>query len=139
MTNVINISMEDIEQLEEPTAETYIRENIEKANTLLDLALDNIRERGKVSAEMTKSIASLVDSITAAATSLISAQENAFGLQIKEEMLQLKKRELDLKSLSGGNQSPTQQNIFVGSFGDLLKQINANKNDNLLDNIEKIN
>ena len=108
--------------LEKSPAE-YIRENIEKANLLLDLALENVSQRQKVSAEMMKSISSLVDSITTAATSLISADENTWGLQIRADMLRLKEREIDLKSLSGGAK-PQQQNIFVGSFGELLKQIN---------------
>jgi hypothetical protein len=99
----------------------YIRNNIEKANKLLDLALENVAEKKRVSPEMMKSISSLIDSITTAATSLISADENAWGLQIKEDMIRLKEREIDLKSLSGAK--PSQQNIFVGSFNDLLKQI----------------
>jgi hypothetical protein len=117
--------MDNIEELDKKTAENYIRENIEKANTLLDLALTNVTERQKVSAEMMKSIASLVDSITTAATSLISAEENSWGLQIRADMLKLKEREIELKSLTGGIGKPSQQNIFVGSFGELLKQINA--------------
>jgi hypothetical protein len=102
----------------------YIRENIEKANFLLDLALENVSERKKISAEMMKSISSLIDSITTASTSLISADENVWGLQIRQDMVRLKEREIELKSLSGGPSKPSQQNIFVGSFGDLLKQIN---------------
>jgi hypothetical protein len=105
------------------TPADFIRDNIEKANLLLDLALENVTERKKVSAEMMKSISSLVDSITTASTSLITAEENAWGLQIREDMLKLKEREIELKSLSG-TAKPAQQNIFVGSFGELLKQIN---------------
>jgi len=108
-----------------PTPADYIRDNIEKANLLLDLAINNISERQKVSAEMMKSISSLIDSITTAASSLISAEENSWGLQIKSEMVKLKERELDLKSLTGNSGKPSQQNIFVGSFGDLMKQLNA--------------
>jgi hypothetical protein len=116
--------MNTLEELDSrPSAEDYIRGNIEKANTLLDLALSTVTERQKVSAEMMKSISSLVDSITTAATSLISAEENSWGLQIRADMLKLKEREIELKSLTGAK--PSQQNIFVGSFNDLLKQINA--------------
>ena len=112
------------EVTDKPSAEDYIRENIEKANALLDLVLTNIADRKKVSSEMLKSVSSLVDSITTAANSLISAEENSWGLQLKSEMLKLKERELDLKSLTGGSK-PSQQNIFVGSFNELLKQINS--------------
>jgi hypothetical protein len=117
----INKLMED---LDKKTAEDYIRENIEKANALLDLAMVNINERKKISSEMMRSIAGLVDSITTAATSLISAEENSWGLQIRADMVKLKEREIDLKALNGIPKAPQQQNIFVGSFGDLLKQIN---------------
>lgn len=113
--------MEDIN----PTAEEFIRKNIAKANTLLDLALNNVTERNKVSAEMMQSISKLIDSITTAANALIVAEDNTWGLQIKADMLKLKEREIDLKSLSGGASRPPQQNIFVGSFGELLKQINV--------------
>ena len=114
----------EIEEIEEKSPADYIRENIEKANDLLDIALNNVAERGKVSAEMMGSISRLIDSITTASTSLITAEENALGLQIRADMLKLKEREIDLKSLSVGGRQPAQQNIFVGSFNDLLKQIN---------------
>jgi hypothetical protein len=113
-----------MEELDKKTAEEYIRDNIEKANYLLDLAITNISDRQKISAEMMKSIASLVESITTAANSLISAEENAFGLQIRADMVRLKEREIELKSLTSGTPKSQQQNIFVGSFNDLLKQIN---------------
>ena len=112
----------EIEEIEEKSPADYIRENIEKANDLLDIALNNVAERGKVSSEMMGSISRLIDSITTASTSLITAEENAWGLQLKADMLRLKEREIDLKSL-GSQRSPSQQNIFVGSFTDLLKKI----------------
>jgi hypothetical protein len=117
--------MDTQEPLEEKSPADYIRENIEKANYLLDIAITSVEDKGKVSAEMMKSISSLIDSITTASTSLISAEENAWGLQLREDMVKLKEREIDLKSLAGSSGGkPSQQNIFVGSFNDLLKQIN---------------
>ena len=113
----------DNEEDKKITAEEYIRENIEKANFLLDIALESVGQKQKVSAEMMQSISRLIDSITTASTSLISDEENEWGLQIKEEMIRLKEREIELKSISG-TPKPSQQNIFVGSFNDLLKQIN---------------
>ena len=91
----------------------------------MDLVLAKVSNSERISAEMVRSISSLVDSITTAANALIVAEADAVGLQIKSDLLELKKRELDLKALTvPGQKIPSQQNIFVGSFGELLKQIN---------------
>jgi hypothetical protein len=126
MKHDINSYMDEIMDVtnEKPSAEDYIRDNISKANVLLDLVMDKVTSAERVSAEMMQSISRLIDSITTAANSLITAEDANFGLQIKADMVRLKEREIDLKSLNGVSR-PTQQNIFVGSFGDLMKQINT--------------
>jgi len=119
LTRGININMENENK---KTSEDFIRENIDKANYMLDMAIEAFSE-GQLKPSMVEAVARLIDSVTTAANALITAETDSFGLQIKADMLKLKERELDLKTSIGGK--PTnQQNIFVGTFNDLLKQIN---------------
>ena len=111
--------MENIAKL---TTEEIIRENIDKANYLIDIALSNIKE-DNLTSRMIEAISKLIDSVTTAANTLITSENDIFNLQIKTDMLELKKRELDLKSVISGTQK-NQNNIFVGSFKELMKQIN---------------
>jgi hypothetical protein len=105
------------------SSEDFIRDNIDKANILLDKILEQVGNARGVSGIMVQAVAKLIDSITQAANSLISAEENSWSLQLKSDLMELKRKEFDLKISSMVPGRTPQQNIFVGSFGELLKQI----------------
>ncbi len=117
------------------TSEDIIRENIDKANFLFDIALAQVSapdSKGRIatiSGAKLEAISKLIDSITKAAETLISAESDQFGLQIKADMVRLKERELQLKNVTVPV-GHTQNNIFVSTFSDLVKQIKNIPRDN---------
>lgn len=116
---------EPIEE-EKPTAQDIIRDNIERANDFLDLITEQLKG-GNVSGIMLQAVAKMIDSVTTAANALISAEAENWGLQLRADMLNLKERELKLKQLSGGPPRASGNNVFLGSFGELIGQINQPK------------
>jgi hypothetical protein len=120
--------MEEVE-IQEKSPEEIIRENIDKANILLDHALGEV-ESGVVTARMIEVTARVIDTITSAADKLIMAQNESLGLLFKQDMLKLKEKEILLRGKAEhvSIENLTQQNIIVKSREDLLKLMQEDPN-----------
>lgn len=105
---------------QKPSAEDLLRENIIKANTLLDMALESSKAEGLTSLWVER-IAKLIDSITLAAEKIIGAGAGFMDLEIKRDLVTLKSRELELRAVPGGGIKTLTQNVFNMTREDALK------------------
>jgi hypothetical protein len=116
------------EYIEQPTPEEVIRENISKANYLLDLAISNI-ESGNINPRMLETTAQLLNSITNATGILMSTATDMIGMDLKSKLVELKEKELEMKNKAiteGGTKNLT-QNLIVASHSELMKLLNDKK------------
>ena len=134
MEEIIEIEQEKV--LDSP--ETIIRLNIDKANRLLDAALNEVLSEpsgdlddimsiasvDKLNSRRIEVISRLIDSITTAAEKLITAENEGLGLLLRQDMLKLKEKELELKGERvpvSLNQQFTQTNVIIKTREELLK------------------
>lgn len=99
-------------------AEKIIKDNIDRANDLLDKVQEEITS-GNFSARVVEVAGQLINSVTQAAKELLSSSMNRRHLFIKDKILALKRRELDIKQL--GAARPKNQNLIIASREDVLK------------------
>jgi len=99
-------------------AEKIIRDNIDRANDLLDKVQEEMG-KGNFSARMVEVAGQLINSVTAAAKELLANSMNRKHLLLKDKVLMLKRRELDIRQL--GADKPKNQNLIVASREDVLK------------------
>lgn len=126
-------TIEDIEQEvdefereweQENMPQEKIKDNIERANEILDTILSEING-GNMEPRMFEVAGQLVNSVTAAAKELMSDENYKRYLQLREEMVKLKKIEIDKKFNRGPN--VTNQNLIITNREDLLKIIGSPK------------
>ena len=99
-------------------AEKIIKDNIDRANDLLDKVQEEINT-GNFSARVVEVAGQLINSVTQAAKELLSSSMNRRHLFLKDKILALKRRELDIKEL--GAARPKNQNLIIASREDVLK------------------
>jgi hypothetical protein len=104
--------------------EKIIRENIHKANQILDAAIDAVM-RGMLEPRMIEVAVKAVESITTAAMALNNTSLGFGKLNIEEEMLEIKRKELELKAqqISIGHGIKNQTNIIVASREEVMKAL----------------
>lgn len=136
--NRISLSEEfDIENLEnqvidfpisnegEDDPDIIIKENIERANRILDQVEEELTN-GNFSARLVEVAAKVLDSVTNAASQIQSTSYNNDYLQLKERMLLLKKSELDYKVKNLRRPNVANQNIIFTDRESILKALRNN-------------
>ena len=103
-----------------------IRDNIEKANEILDQVTDELTN-GNFSARLVEVAGQLINSITAAGKELIGDRNYQAYLLLKNRMLELEKEKLEVRKL--GNKRPTNQNLIIANREDVLKLLNKDSSD----------
>lgn len=107
---------------DEESPEIIIRKNIERANRILDVALDSI-ERGLVEARIIEVAIKAVESVTTAAMALNTTAIGFGKLDLEEDMLEIKHKELELKAqqaVLGAGGVKNQTNIIVASREEVM-------------------
>ncbi len=123
------IELERVEEEQEPDPfeeewnkendpRNIIRDNIERANNILDLVEEELKN-GNMTARMVEVAANLINSVTAAGKELISDENYKVYLHLRERMVKLKDKEIELKRLK--KDSPKNQNLIIASREDVLK------------------
>jgi len=84
------------------TPDQILKENIERANRVLDILEDDALERKVISARKAEVMAQLINAVTNAANSIISDEYNKDYLQLRRSVLQLKEKELRIKEIGTG-------------------------------------
>lgn len=110
---------------DEESPEKIIRQNIEKANQILDAAIDAVL-RGMLEPRMIEVAVKAVESITTAAMALNNTSLGFGKLDIDEQMLEIKRKELELKAqqvISGQQGVKNQTNIIVASREEVMKAL----------------
>jgi len=116
---VPDIVIEDLFELDtDEETEKIIKDNIDRANDLLDKVQEEIGE-GNFSARVVEVAGQLINSVTQAAKELLVNSNNKKHLLLKEKILMLKKREIDIKQIGAG--TPKNQNLIIASREDVLK------------------
>lgn len=114
-----------IQNEEGDSPEKIIRENIFKANQILDAAIDAVM-RGMLEPRMIEVAVKAVESITTAAMALNNTSLGFGKLNIEEEMLEIKRKELELKAqqlVMGQGNIKNQTNIIVASREEVMKAL----------------
>jgi hypothetical protein len=107
---------DDFDDLAE--AEKVIKDNIDRANDLLDKVQTEITN-GNFSARMVEVAGQLINSVTQAAKELMTNAHTKRQIILKDKVLMLKRREIDIRQLSSN--TPKNQNLIVASREDVLK------------------
>jgi hypothetical protein len=113
---------------DEESPDKIIRENIVKANKILDVTIDAV-VRGVIEPRMIEVAVKAVESITTAALALNNTSIGFGKLNIEEEMLQIKRKELELKTqqLAQGSIKNMTNNIIMTSREEVMKAIASNQ------------
>lgn len=101
-----------------------IRSNIERANSILDLIEEELRN-GNMTARLVEVAAALINSVTMAGKELISDENYKVYLQLKERMVYLKNKEIEMKRMK--KEAPKNQNLIIASREDVLKMLSDKK------------
>ena len=104
---------------DENNPRTIIKDNIERANTILDRVELEINS-GNFSARLVEVAGNIINSITVASKELISDENYKQYLSLRKKLVKYKKLEVDFK-ISGRNQKVTNQNLILTNREDLLK------------------
>jgi hypothetical protein len=109
---------------DEESPDKIIRENIVKANQILDVTIDAV-VRGVIEPRMIEVAVKAVEAITTAALALNNTSIGFGKLNLEEEMLQIKRKELELKTqqLSQGGLKSLTNNIILTSREEVMKAI----------------
>jgi len=124
--DVIDVAAETVSVTEdEDEAVRILKQNIEKANVLLDKCIAEMNN-GNFSARLVEVSSLLVNSVTTASGQILAHQDAQQGLQIKESMIRLKSKEVLIreKYLSGKEAkegSGTNQQLVITDRETILK------------------
>jgi hypothetical protein len=117
--------MEDIERqvdrltlVSEDDPEEVIKENIKRANRILDIVEGEI-ERGNITARMVEVASALMNTVTASSKEVMSNINYKKYLQVREAMVKYKYDELEVKK--NQYRTPTSQNIILSDRESVLK------------------
>jgi hypothetical protein len=89
--------------IENSTPDQILKNNIERANRVLDILEDDALERKVISARKAEVMAQLINAVTNAANSIISDEYNKDYLQLRRSVLQLKEKEMRIKEIGTGD------------------------------------
>lgn len=89
------------------TPDQILKENIDRANRVLDILEYDANERKTMSARKAEVMAQLINAVTNAANSIISDDYNKDYLQLRKSVLQLKEKEVRIKEIGTGEHGVT--------------------------------
>lgn len=112
------------EWIEETGDIQILKDNIDRANTILDKVQDEV-EGSNFSARLVEVAGQLINSITVGVKTIIDNTNYNNYLGLKKQLVLLKKREVDIKALK--LDKPKTQNLIVASREDVLKLIEEKK------------
>lgn len=104
---------------DENNPRTIIKDNIDRANAILDKVELEINS-GNFSARLVEVAGNIINSITVASKELISDENYKQYLVLREKLVKYKKIEVDWK-VSGRTNKVTNQNLILTNREDLLK------------------
>lgn len=104
---------------------TIIKNNIERANAILDKVEIEINS-GNFSARLVEVAGNIINSITAASKELISDENYKQYLVLRKKLVKYKKLEVEWK-ITGKSNKITNQNLILTNREDLLKLMNKDK------------
>jgi hypothetical protein len=114
----IKREVESISFNEKTDPEEILRENINRANRILDRVEQEI-EGGNFTARMVEVAGNILNTVTNSSKEIISNINYKKYLQIREAMVKYKYDELEAKKSKF--RSPTNQNIIVSNREDIMK------------------
>jgi len=109
----------------EDNPRTIIKDNIERANVILDKVESEINS-GNFTARLVEVAGNIINSITAASKELISDENYKQYLLLREKLVKYKKLEVEWK-ITGKSNKVTNQNLILTNREDLLKLMNKDK------------
>ena len=112
------------EWIEETGDIQILKDNIDRANTILDKVQDEV-EGSNFSARLVEVAGQLINSITVGVKTIIDNTNYNNYLNLKKQLVLLKKREVDIKALK--LDKPKTQNLIVASREDVLKLLERKK------------
>jgi hypothetical protein len=101
-----------------------IRDNIERANKILDTVEEELNN-GNITARLVEVATGLINSVTQASKELITDENYQVYLQIRNRMLLLKDKEIEMKRKK--KEAPKNQNLIIASREDVLKLLKEPK------------
>lgn len=110
----------------EESPQTKIEENIERANTILDLVEEELRG-GNFSARLVEVAAGLINAVTAAGKELITDRNYKLYLQTKFRMVELQKEKLEWQKSKSSGSGRTQNNLIIASRDQIMKLLDKKK------------
>jgi hypothetical protein len=126
----VDLQPKEVRVWQQPSDDDYspekiIKQNIDKANQILDIAIDSI-SRGMVEARLIEVAIKAVESVTTAAMALNNTALGFGKLNIEEDLLEIKRKELELKAqqaVLGTGGVKNQTNIIVASREEVMKAL----------------
>lgn len=127
LEKIENQPLEPFPYNEDEDPDVIIRNNIERANRILDTVEDELLN-GNFSARLVEVASKMIDSVSTAVSQIQSTAYNEDYLQLRGRMVELKEREIDhkVKQVSSG-QSVRNQNIIFTDRESVLKALRSNK------------
>jgi len=116
----------ELEWEEETSDITALRNNIERANEILDMVKEEM-ESGNFSARLVEVAGQIINSITAASSKLIDNANYNKYLDIRKKLALLKEKEVQIKSYKIDR--PKNQNLIIASREDVLKLLESRGNE----------
>lgn len=117
------------EKIEDDPTEC-LKENIERANDILDLIEGELRN-GNFTARLAEVSGQLINSVTNASKEIIANINYKQYLQIREKMVGLKELEIKMKEKQLKN--PTNQNLIVTDRETVLRLLEEHKEEEVMD------
>jgi len=125
-------TLENLNDGDEPSTDTILLENVERANRLLD-KLEQTILTGDTSARLFEVAATLMNTISQSTAGIVGADNDIQKNEMQMRIVTLKEQEFELKKMiqnkkSNGDSAPvTNNNILVTDRESLLKMIKEQK------------
>jgi len=123
----------EVEFEKENSTEQLLRDNIERANGILDQVEEEMGN-GNFSARLVEVAGQILNTITNSIKEIQTKENNQAVLLLKARMVEMKRYELTLKEKTINK--PTNQNLIIANREDVLKLIEENKKEKEEENEE---
>ena len=117
----------DINTVKDSTPDQILKENIQRANRILDILEDDARERKVISARKAEVMGQLINSVTNAANSIITDEYNKEYLQIRQSVIQLKEKEMRIKEIGAGSGGGVSERLLITDRETILQILEDGK------------
>ena len=133
LNDQVDDMIKDLEVIEEENAEVSLKENIDRANRILDQVEDELTN-GNFSARLVEVASQMINSVTSAASQIQSTSYNNDYLQLREKLLFLKRMDLkfrieNAKKRKDDTTKIGSQNIILTDRESVLKVLKGGSKD----------